>query len=185
MPRVRSEDELYLSLLGFLHQRPMYGYELHQILSEAAELGLVWRLKQSQLYALLSRLEADGFVTATVELQGTKAPRKVFALTLEGQRAYAGWVQNPVTHGRDFRIEFLAKLYFARQGGADVAQRLIAEQRKVCLAMLAELRAQSSELQERRPYDWLVLQFRSGQLEAILSWLDLCSQTISALGNEP
>ena len=42
-------------------------------------------------------------------------PRKMLRLTPRGREAFAEWVRNPVEHGRDFRLEFLAKLYFATQ----------------------------------------------------------------------
>jgi DNA-binding PadR family transcriptional regulator len=164
-----------LGLLGFLRRQPMYGYELHQMLSESADLGLVWRLKQSQLYALLAKLEAEGYLESTVEPQGSRAPRKFFKLTPLGEQVYHEWVRSPVAHGRDVRIEFLAKLFFARTHGPQAVAQLITDQRAVVEAQRAELQAQAAELQASRPYDWLVLQFRSGQLEAILSWLDLCA----------
>jgi PadR family transcriptional regulator, regulatory protein AphA len=177
-PMVKLPLTVELGLLGFLRQRPMYGYELHQLLSESADLGLVWRLKQSQLYALLAKLEDEGYLTSAVEPQGSRAPRKTFTLTPLGEQAYHDWVRSPVAHGRDVRIEFLAKLFFARQEGPEAIAQLIEGQRAVARAQLAELHAQAAELGEARPYDWLVLQFRSGQLEAILTWLDTCARVV-------
>ena len=58
------------SLLGLLRQQPMHGYELHQMLSTAEGLGLIWHLKQSQLYALLERLEERGYLSSTLEQIG-------------------------------------------------------------------------------------------------------------------
>ena len=52
------------ALLGYLNQKPMYGYEISQHLANSEGLGAVWRLKQSQLYALLSKLEEKGYITA-------------------------------------------------------------------------------------------------------------------------
>ena len=57
-PMVRRPLGVEQALLGFLTGRPMYGYEIHQCLSQPAGLGRVWRVKQSQAYALLARLEA-------------------------------------------------------------------------------------------------------------------------------
>jgi PadR family transcriptional regulator, regulatory protein AphA len=179
-PMVKQPLTVELALLGFLRQRPMYGYELHQILSETAELGLVWRLKQSQLYALLGKLEDEGYLSSEVEPQGSKAPRKVFNLTPSGEQVFLNWVQSPVSHGRDFRIEFLAKLYFAQQLGGDAVTRLVANQREVSRALQRDLQRQAASLDPKRPYNWLVLEFRSGQLDAILRWLDLCEQRVNS-----
>ena len=45
------------ALLGFLRQRPIHAYQIHQQLLQVEALGPIWHHKQSQLYALLSRPE--------------------------------------------------------------------------------------------------------------------------------
>src|SRR3712207_5615002 len=99
------------ALLGLLHDKPMHGYELYQQLMEPGGLWLVWRMKQSQLYALLARLEEEGYLVAELQPQAARPPRKIFHLTPAGLQAYQGWLASPVTHGRSMRQEFLAKLY--------------------------------------------------------------------------
>lgn len=166
------------ALLGFLRQRPMYGYEIYQQLSDAEGLGLVWRLKQSRLYALLAKLEQAGYVSATIESQDPRPPRKVFELTSAGRDAFLAWVERPVPHGREFRVDFLAKLYFARSEGPAVVARLVERQRAACRKWLEAQAAQAEELREAQPFEWLVHEFRVGQLEAMLAWLDQCEQTV-------
>src|SRR3712207_428899 len=112
-PMVKLPLTLEHALLGFLWQRPMHAYEIHQMLKEARALGLIWHLKQSQLYALLARLEEEGYITSITEPQGTRPPRRVMHLTSQGREAFQRWLVEPVAHGRDFRQEFLAKLFFA------------------------------------------------------------------------
>jgi PadR family transcriptional regulator, regulatory protein AphA len=168
------------ALLGFVRQQPMYGYEIHQRLLAAQELGLVWSLKQSLLYALLARLENEGYLNTTLAQQGSKPPRKMLALTPAGAEAFATWVSSPVEHGRDFRIEFLAKLYFARLEGTSAALALVQQQRSASAARLSELQAQATSLIDQQSFDWLVLKFRIGQLEAILQWLALCVEWVEA-----
>ncbi|MBI3942613.1 MAG: helix-turn-helix transcriptional regulator [Chloroflexi bacterium] len=166
------------ALLGFLRQQPMYGYEIHQQLSESAGLGLVWRLKQSQLYALLGKLEQEGYIVATLEAQDARPPRKVYHLTDAGHRAFLEWVQTPVPHGRELRLDFLAKFYFARREGSAVALKLIAGQRAASASWLEVQQAQAVAMQESHPYEWLVCRFRIGQIQAILDWLDTCEQLL-------
>jgi DNA-binding PadR family transcriptional regulator len=167
------------ALLGFLRQQPMHAYEIHQTLLRAEALGLVWHLKQSPVYVMLERLEEAGYVTPSLEPQGSRPPRKLLHLTVAGQQAFEQWQAAPVAHGRDFRLEFLAKLYFASQGEPAAAGALIADQQATCRGWLLDLRAQANELSEPRDYDWLVIQFRIGQIEAILSWLDICADTVA------
>jgi DNA-binding PadR family transcriptional regulator len=168
------------ALLGLLRERPMYGYEMHQRLLQVEQLGLVWHVKQANLYALLGKLEAAGLLVSVTEPQGTRPPRKVLQLTPQGAAAFAHWMATPVEHGRDFRLEFLAKLFFAVQDAPEIASALLARQRQACEQALAELRTQGQRLDTRRPFDQLVLQFRIGQLQAMLSWLDQSAHDLAA-----
>lgn len=162
------------ALLGFLRERPMYPYEIYQTLSRARELGRVWHLKQSHLYAILDRLEATGYVATTIEPQDSRPPRKITSLTALGQEAFERWLTAPVAHGRDFRLEFLAKLYFAARRGPGAVAALAERQRGACHDWLKDLDAQLAAIPPDRPYDRLVLDFRIRQITAILSWLDVC-----------
>jgi PadR family transcriptional regulator AphA len=179
-PMVKTPLTMEHALLGFLRDRPVHGYEMHQMLMEARELGLVWHLKQSQLYALLGRLEEAGYIDSTTEPQGTRPPRKLMSLTAEGRAAFELWLTLPVAHVRDFRLEFLAKLFFAGQDDPSITTALIERQRLACNDWLADLRSQLDAVSPERPFDSLVLQFRLGQLEAVLRWLDTCATTLIA-----
>ncbi len=157
----------------------MHGYEIHQHLSDPDGLGLVWRLKQSQLYALLAKLEQEGYVTTTLELQDNRPPRKVFQLTEAGHEAFLAWVQSAVPTGRMLRLDFLAKLYFAQREGPAVALRLIEAQRVTCRDWLATQQQAVEALQGTHPYERLVHEFRMGQIEAMLAWLDTCQELLA------
>jgi DNA-binding PadR family transcriptional regulator len=139
-------------------------------------LGLVWRLKQSQLYALLTKLEREGYVKTSIEYQDARPPRKMFELTGAGREAFETWVQGPVPQGRQLRLGFLAKFYFARREGPAVAARLIEQQRVACQSWLQQQAEGVEALRQSQPYDWLVHQFRIGQIEAMLAWLDMCEE---------
>ena len=177
---VKSPAGIELALLGLLRQQSMHAYEMHQHLLHAEQLGLVWHLKQAHLYALLGNLEAAGFLSSVTETHGARPPRKVLHLTPSGHAMFTQWMASPVEHGRDFRLEFLAKLYFAAQDGPATVEALIARQREACERWLAELRAQLSELDATRPFDQLVLQFRIGQMQAILPWLEQCAHALAS-----
>lgn len=179
MPRVNIPLSTEFALLGFLRRQPMYGYEIHQQLSATTGLGLVWRLKQSQLYALLAKLEREGYVATTIEYQDARPPRKMFELTEAGRQAFQDWVQGPVSQGRKLRLDFLAKLYFAQLEGPEVVARLIERQRVACRDWLRQQEEETGGLRHSQPYDWLVHKFRMGQIEAMLTWLDTCQEALS------
>jgi DNA-binding PadR family transcriptional regulator len=170
---------LELALLGLLRAHPRHAYDLHQVLQRTEALGIVWHLKQGHLYALLAKLEEAGYVASTLEPHGPRPPRKMLSLTARGREAFTQWLERPVEHGRDFRLEFLAKLYFAAQEGEAAIGPLIERQRMACREWLEELRRQIDAVSAEHPFERLVLQFRFSQLEAILSWLDTCEATFA------
>jgi PadR family transcriptional regulator, regulatory protein AphA len=168
------------ALLGLLREHPMHAYEMHLQLLRTEQLGLVWHLKQGNLYALLAKLEAEGYLASTTEAQGTRPPRKRLHLTPRGETSFAAWLATPVEHGRDFRQEFLAKLYFATHDEPATVHELLARQRDACLGWLDELQAQAETLSAGRPFEQLVVRFRVGQIDATLRWLEECAAVFAA-----
>jgi DNA-binding PadR family transcriptional regulator len=177
-PNIQQSLSIEFSLLGFLRQKPLHGYQIYQQLSDPSGLGLVWRIKQSQLYALLSRLEGEGYITAELEPQDARPTRKVYRLTERGKIAYEEWVQSPVPMPRRIRQEFLAKLYFARQDGPKISTRLIGSQRAVCQSWLADLTAKKPSPESGSMQMYLIYQYRLHHVGAILDWLELCNESL-------
>jgi DNA-binding PadR family transcriptional regulator len=176
---VRVPFTTELALLGFLSEKPMHGYEIHQRMSDPEGLGRVWQIKQSQLYALLGKLEGDGYLTTELQSQEARPPRKVFHLTELGAQVFEDWVHGPVKHGRDVRIDFLVKLYFLRREGAQAIGALISAQRQECLSWL-DYETESGFPPEALPsYGWFVSQFRTHQIMSTLAWLDQCSTALA------
>jgi DNA-binding PadR family transcriptional regulator len=173
-----SRAGIEYALLGLLSKQPMHAYEMHQRLLHTEQLGLVWHIKQAHIYALLGALEVAGYLTSVTQTHGSRPPRKVLHLTPSGHDVFMRWMTSPVEHGRDFRLEFLAKLYFATQDDPATAEALIAHQRQACERWLADLQAQAQALETSKPFERLVLRFRIGQMQAILPWLDECAHEL-------
>lgn len=167
------------ALLGFVYEQPTHGYEIYQHLSDPQGLWQVWRMKQSQLYALLTKLEDEGYLVTTLQPQEARPPRKVYSLTVIGRATFEQWLITPVTHGRQMRLEFLAKLYFAYRHGPAVVQPLLEQQIRACRRWLAELQTQTSTTQATDPFTYAVQQFRITQIESFLTWLLTCQQAVS------
>jgi len=177
----RSPLTTEYALLGYLYQRPMYGYEIHQMLTDPTGLGLVWHLKQSRVYSMLTKLEEGGFVKTTLSPhpEGNRPPRKIFELTDLGREAFLNWVQSPVPRGRRLRLDFLAKLFFSQQVGGQTVNQLIERQQQACTGWLEEQEQQRDDLAPNNNFDRLVHEFRISQTRAMLAWLDTCRQTYS------
>lgn len=175
-----TEPTIEHALLGFLRQSPMHGYEIYQRMSSPDGVGRVWAVKQSQLYALLARLEKAGYVATTLQQQESRPPRKVSHLTSAGEAAYLAWLQSPVSHGRQVRLHFLVKLYFAQREGPETVARLLNRQRLTCQTWLAQLQDSAGSLEDEPPYAGLVDEFRRMQIQAIVDWLGVCEQKLAA-----
>ncbi|MBN2044934.1 MAG: PadR family transcriptional regulator [Anaerolineales bacterium] len=173
--RTRLKHEFFL--LGLLYHRPRHGYDLLKAIRQSPGLSAIWYVKSGRIYALLDRLEKAGMVTAA-QVESHSAPsRKQFTLTPAGEKAYLAWVQQPVGHGRDMRLIFPARLYFALQLGEETALRLIDAQRRECAAWLEGVKSQAQT--EEDFFARQIDHYRTGQIEAMLVWLDSCEWEIT------
>lgn len=164
------------AILGFLRERSLHGYEIHRLLADPTGLDGLWQLKLSRLYAILNRLEAQGYVTATIEPQAERPPRKVFCLTATGTAVFLQWVDTAVAQPRALRLAFMLKLYFARRESPATAARLIARQQAVSAGWLAGPLVVAAS--HATPHQQAVRRFRRGQIEAIDQWLSWLAETV-------
>lgn len=173
-PMIQRPFRLELALLGFLSHNPQHGYSLYQQLSGQTGLGRIWRLKPSQLYALLEKLETAGLVTSQVQPQEPHPPRRIFSLTKAGRLVYEAWRVEAVERPYQMRQLFFARLYFCLQESPQDAQLLIDRQRQSALKWLADLVEQSQGSEPAASFDKTVQGYRIDQVKMILNWLDDC-----------
>jgi PadR family transcriptional regulator AphA len=169
-PMIRRPIQMEYVLLGFLNENPQHGYSLHQRLTQPGGLGRIWRVKQSQLYALLEKLEAAGYIASEMQTQEAYPPKRVFSITANGKSAYQAWLATPVRRPNQMRQEFLAKLYFALQD-APALSSLLDNQQRVCNQWRATLEDEGDRLDPHAAYDRLVVDYRLAQVEMIQSFL--------------
>jgi PadR family transcriptional regulator, regulatory protein AphA len=154
-------------VLGILWRGPAHGYDLCRELRE--RLGEVWRLKTSHIYALLAGLERDGLVEHERVDQETRPAKKVFSITDQGRVVFLMWVRSPVTNVRDIRLEFLAKLHFAKFDSPTALVDLVSNQLSVCRSdtrRLTKDRRLCKNDTERAALD-----YRLAVLNAVEAWL--------------
>jgi PadR family transcriptional regulator AphA len=154
-------------LLGVLSLGPAHGYDLCAELRD--RLGQIWTLRASHIYALLAGLEKDGLVSHERIDQENRPAKKVFRITPEGRQLFSTWMTSPVGNVRDMRLEFFAKLYFARLESHRVASKLIDDQLKVCGKNIGRLMAQIESCQVEAERS--VLDYRLAMLRATAGWL--------------
>ncbi|HEY7849392.1 MAG TPA: PadR family transcriptional regulator [Ktedonobacterales bacterium] len=79
-------DERTLLLLGMLRIESQHGYQLNEFIEH--NLGRVTHMKKPTAYALLDRLEQSGAITSRLEQEGNRPPRKVYAITEQGEQLF-------------------------------------------------------------------------------------------------
>lgn len=78
--------ERKLLLLGLLRSGEMHGYQLNEFIDSHLESAV--QLKKPTAYRLLNRMADDGWVSYKEEREGNRPPRRVFAITPEGEAAF-------------------------------------------------------------------------------------------------
>ena len=157
-----------------------HGYDLARHFAPGQPLAEVLRLEPGMLYHYLKKLAGAGWVTATVEPQGTRPPRQVYRITDGGRTELRRWLSEPVARTREVRLEFLLKLFFARRLDPTLEARLVAEQRAMLARLETSLAAQLTGVaavdHDQAPDDAafrrLVLELRLAQTRAALAWLN-------------
>ncbi len=177
-PMVRRPPGMELALLGFLLQGPQHGYQLHQMISDPAGLGLIWNLKQSQLYALLNKLEEADYVASTMQNQDPHPPRRVFEITETGRKVFLDWLTKPVTVPRLVRQDFFAKLYFAKKENLNIVRKLIEDQRVLCQGWQIDFKTKLNT-SKQMSFRWVIYKYRLEQVQMLQNWLDSYEKTLN------
>lgn len=158
------------SLLGFLRERPVHGYDLYKRVSD--ELGPIWHLGLSQMYAILNDYAERGWIRTRVESQGLRPAKKMLVLTPAGRKAFEAWMSLPARGMRELRVDFFARLYFARLQGRGAMEHLIDDQiRESRRELIALEKAASSLADSHDEFRQSVHEFRIDQLNTALRWL--------------
>ena len=173
-PRRQSPLTLEYILLGIISRKPIHGYNIFKELSQLDGIGMVWQLKQPQLYALLEKLEHEGLLQSTLVDDGIYPPRKEYQVTSLGRDNFELWRSSPVNHPRDLRQEFLARLFFAREAGKQITLDLLEKQELQARQWRSKVEAEKDHLGINQDYELAVNQFRIRQIDAALDWLYYC-----------
>jgi PadR family transcriptional regulator, regulatory protein AphA len=161
------------TLLGLLAAQARHGYQLLEVFNDPAQLGRVWHLSTSQLYAVLKRLDKQGLIVGQ-EVTSPDAPtRTEYMLTEAGYTQLGNWLHEaqPSASIRRVRVEFLSRLYIARLLNIPTIP-IVQRQRAVCEA---ELKATTALREQSTPgVEYLALDLMIAQLQGVLGWIDRC-----------
>lgn len=164
----KSRNPAEYPILGILSRGPIHGYDICRVLVDG--IGSIWRLGKSQVYALLMRLEREELVVHERVGQDNLPAKNIFSLTEQGEEVFGQWLNQPVLHVRDMRLEFLTKLWFARQVDLKMEEVLIEAQLVVCIEKAEGLKELKSAC--RTEIEALSAGLRLNMVEAAISWLE-------------
>lgn len=117
------------AVLGLLAEAPSHGFALARLLGPGTDVGRIFTVRRSLVYRALDRLVSDGLAEPVHTEPGDAGPvRVVHRVTPRGRGVLVRWLEDPVDHVRDIRMEFLLKIALLRRSGRSPA-RLIAAQR--------------------------------------------------------
>lgn len=165
---MKTKPSSEYALLGALMPGEKHGYEILKFLEES--LSDFWSISSSQLYLLLKKLETRDLVVSAVLAQESRPSKRMFSLTDAGRQEFLDWVQRPVKHVRDLRIEFLAKLFFYEYLALPGGSALLRTQRETLTRVRESLAME--QIREPGRFQQTVLDFKLHTLEAWIGWLD-------------
>ncbi|MGW4898054.1 PadR family transcriptional regulator [Kitasatospora sp. NPDC004240] len=164
---------LKFAILGFLHDRPLHGYELRRHL--AALTGHVRPISDGTLYPAIKRLETDGLLRRETEPGTTAAPRHTLHLTDAGREALLTWLREPERLDISDENRWFTLLAFLRHLPDPAGQAAVLRRRLDFLAEPASFFYEGGRPQGAEEFDD---PFRRGLLliaratsEAELGWL--------------
>jgi DNA-binding PadR family transcriptional regulator len=164
-------------VLGLVKSKPMHGYELLDRFRAKSHLGRFWTMSNSQIYAVLKRLEENGAIYGE-EVKEPNVPSKiVYSITSCGLQELENWLYDPKPSSSIhlIRVIFISRLYVAELLGYQ-SEKIIQYQKHACVFQLQRTNKEFSECET--PIEALTLKYVVGQLEAALLWLDECQQTL-------
>jgi len=168
-PRSAQPLRCEFALLGLIRRSPVHGYNLLQELSGPDGLSEIWKIKISQVYAYLNKLEDQGYLVSARLQEGDYPARRLYSITPAGESAFRTWMSSPVPTARDLRQLFMLKLYFEDDVPPIVIRQLKSDQAAICRRWLESL-----EVEEARAIGWRqkVFAYRAELVRASLIWLD-------------
>jgi PadR family transcriptional regulator AphA len=156
-------------LLGILRQGPMSGYDLHRFVRSHGEVSA--DLKKANVYYLLERLAADGYLHVQAE-SSAHGERLLYSLTDLGRARFDELLRevlrsyDTVNTGVDVAVMFLGSLTQAE------ALSLLEERRQKISEQRKRIAAEMSEETMHRPTQRIARDHLLCLADAELAWME-------------
>lgn len=158
--------ERKLLLLGLLRSEEMHGYQLNEFIDSHLEATV--QLKKPTAYRLLNAMADDGWVTCREEREGNRPPRRVFAITAEGEAAFERILRESLAAYEPIAFHGNIGLLFLDAIPADEAAELLRGRR----ASVESVLQQAHRHKVHEGSSSLLLLHQTRHLAVELAWLD-------------
>lgn len=169
------------ALLVALRERPSSGLELARRFDRS--IGFFWHATHQQIYRVLARMSADGWLEVTQVLQEGRPDKKVYAVSRAGRDVLAHWLATP-TLTEPLRSDLAVKLRGASFGDRTAvlaAVRAALADHRARLALYRQLAAQDypepARLKDHDLDSYLVLR---GGVRVEEFWVDWLTEYLTA-----
>ena len=164
------------SLLGFLEEGPMSGWDL--VVTAQRRIGDFWSLTASQVYRELAGLAEAGLVE-----RGERGPRArlPYQLTTAGHAAFSAWVNTPPGE-ETIRFPLLLKIMFGRHVERERLAEYVRAHRELHAARLEAYEGQRLAPRDGVPVDPFAaaaLDFGIRYERAVIDWFDELPATVA------
>lgn len=174
------------ALLVALSEKPGSGLELARRFERT--LGFFWQASHQQIYRVLARMEADGWVEVETVAQEGRPDKRVHTPSATGRAVLRDWLAAPMTL-EEFRSETAVKLRGASYGDRAAVLRNLAEVRAEHATRLTHYEQLELEqfpdpagLTGAALDRWLVLR---GGVRLEQFWIDWTNDYLKAHGEAP
>jgi DNA-binding PadR family transcriptional regulator len=170
-----------LAVLGLLAwQDEATGYELLKVAGQS--VAFIWAPARSQLYAVLKRLAADGFVAGRHVEQADRPDKRIFSVTDAGMATLREWLDEVEPIEPEDRDGVLLKLFFGAFGDPGAGRRQLVDYGERVRERLATYREIEGTFEGERETAALLrlqtLRLGIALMEASAAWVD---ETVRAL----
>ena len=169
-PRSALPLRLEYVVLGLIRRKPEHGYELLQRWKDPGGISLIWQVKPGPLYTVLTKLEGIGHLDSSLIPGEASPPEKNTTSLPRVSRLFWTGCKSPVLAARDFRQDFLAKLYFEKDVNPSHTGNTFCSP-VGHLPEMACLFRETIRMPVATEFERQVFSFRVCQVQGILTWL--------------
>jgi DNA-binding PadR family transcriptional regulator len=132
---------------------------------------MIWGVKIANMYAQLEKLARKGLIHGEIQEHEQRPARTEYSLTPAGKDEFQRWLTRMIEHPRDFRHDFMARVYFLLRLQPEKLPALIDQQLSVTQRWLTNTLEKETALSKPATFENLTYHFRVSQIQSMVDWL--------------